>query len=125
VGWWVADVNSDRLRRHIMTITVEALLHERRGYEMRGLTDRVALVDAEIERLAGVKVETVVEAPRNFDPNSAVEFGGVDPVVYKQGDASPLDVYVTVDDEVETGEADADADLETADAAPAKGRRRS
>jgi hypothetical protein len=100
-----------------MTITVEDLLHERRGYEMRGLNDRVALVDAEIERLAGVKVETVVEAPRNFDPNSAVEFGGVTV-------DTPTSATADSDDEVETGEADADADLETADAAPAKGRRR-
>jgi hypothetical protein len=35
---------------------IEALLEERRGYVVRGLNDRVAQVDAEIERLSGAKV---------------------------------------------------------------------
>ena len=35
---------------------IDALLEERRGYVVRNLPDRVAQVDAEIERLGGVKV---------------------------------------------------------------------
>ena len=31
--------------------TIDALLRERRGYEIYGLTDRVAAVDAELARL--------------------------------------------------------------------------
>jgi hypothetical protein len=51
--------------------SIDALLSEREGYVRRGLKDRVAQVDAEIERLGGVVVddsdgevvETVVAAP--------------------------------------------------------------
>ena len=67
-------------------MSIEALLAEREGYTRRGLADRVAQVDAEIERLGGVKVTT-------------------DPI-----------------DPVETTEATSDADLETTEAAPSKGR---
>lgn len=35
---------------------IEALLEERRGYAMRGLTSRVAQVDAAIEALGPVRV---------------------------------------------------------------------
>lgn len=44
---------------------IDALLEERRGYVVRNLPDRVAQVDAEIERLGGVKVDddpTIEEA---------------------------------------------------------------
>ncbi len=67
-----------------MTITVEALLEERRGYVLRGLTDRVAQVDAEIERLSGVVVEDV-----------ATELGGTDVAELETAEASP-------DSEIET-----------------------
>jgi hypothetical protein len=37
---------------------VAELLHERAGYVARGLKDRVKAVDAEIERISGLAVET-------------------------------------------------------------------
>jgi hypothetical protein len=40
-----------------MSSQVEALLFEREGYVRRGLTSRVAQVDAEIRRLGGVIVD--------------------------------------------------------------------
>ena len=47
---------------------IEALLEERRGYVVRGLKDRVAQVDAEIERLGGVKVADEPEVEEAVSP---------------------------------------------------------
>ena len=51
---------------------IEALLEERRGYVVRGLKDRVAQVDAQIEALGGVKVADDPEVEEAVDP-TAVE----------------------------------------------------
>lgn len=46
-----------------MSLNVESLLEERRGYVLRGLTNRVAQVDAQLELLGfAVEAETEVEA---------------------------------------------------------------
>jgi hypothetical protein len=54
-----------------MSLTVESLLEERRGYLLRGLKDRVAQVDAQIRLLGGVEVETVVSAPVGVETTDA------------------------------------------------------
>jgi hypothetical protein len=44
---------------------IEALLTERRGYVIRGLTDRVAAVDAALAALGYAAVETATAEPQS------------------------------------------------------------
>lgn len=64
---------------------IAALLEERRGYVLRGLRDRVAQVDAEIERLGGVKV---VDGPVDVPVEEAVDPVEVEMAV-KRGPGRP------------------------------------
>lgn len=68
-----------------MSVTIEALLEERRGYVVRGLTARIAAVDAEIARLGGrvrVADEPVVETA-SFDAQAA------ESAAFKRGPGRP------------------------------------
>lgn len=47
---------------------LEALQYEKAGYARRGLSDRVAQVDSEIKRIAGLRV-----ASHEVEPESEVE----------------------------------------------------
>lgn len=91
-------------------MNVEALLEERRGYVLRNLPDRVAQVDAEIERISGLKVEDEPATVPNVDPNSSADNGG----------APAADEPASV----ETADADPDEDLETPETKPARTRGR-
>ncbi len=71
--------------------TMRGLLEERRGYELRGLGDRVAQVDAEVARLGAAlepepEPEPVVEPEAPVADGEAPWFGADDPA---DADAEP------------------------------------